>query len=56
MQTIDIDQQIEQIKAAIFRLQGQLQLLEQLKQSGAIITLPDRPAQTTGEPGRERQE
>jgi len=41
MRTIDIDKEIESVKAAILRLQGQLQLLEQLKAAGAKIEIPD---------------
>jgi hypothetical protein len=41
MQTIDIDQQIEQLKAQMQRLMGQLQLLEQLKAAGAQIMVPE---------------
>lgn len=44
MKTIDIDKEIEGLKAAIYRLQGQLQLLEQLKAAGAQIGMPDAPA------------
>ena len=44
MRTIDIDKEIESVKAAIYRLQGQLQLLEQLKAAGAQIGMPDAPA------------
>jgi hypothetical protein len=44
MKTIDIDKEIEGLKAAIYRLQGQLQLLEQLKAAGAVIEIPQQPA------------
>ena len=44
MKTVDIDKEIESVKAAIYRLQGQLQLLEQLKAAGAQIGMPDAPA------------
>jgi hypothetical protein len=49
MKELNLDEQIEQTKAGIMKLQGQLELLLVLKQAGAVVQLPDesKPAPDT---------
>jgi hypothetical protein len=50
MKDLNLDEQIEQIKAGIMKLQGQLELLMALKQAGAVVQLPDESKPATDTP------
>lgn len=51
MKELNLDEQIEQVKAAIYKLQGQLDLLAGLKQAGAVIQLPEQEKANNGTGG-----
>ena len=42
---VNLDEQIEAVKFTMAKLQGQLDFLLQLKEAGAVVTVPQKDAQ-----------